>query len=205
VTYAQLLEMARLQDRLNCRVNPHWADANYPWGRAIFMECAELMDHMSWKWWKAETPSPLPQLQLEVVDIWHFMLSSIIVLCKSPEAAAEELSITWQSEAHNRDWLSSQGVVEKLAAEAVNGPVSVRAFRELMARMKLDDAQLYRVYLGKNVLNFFRADHGYKEGTYVKTWHGREDNEVLEALMGQTVTPTFDGLYAQLEAAYPKA
>jgi hypothetical protein len=29
------------------------------------------------------------------------------------------------------------------------------------------------------VLNFFRQDNGYKEGTYRKEWNGREDNEYL--------------------------
>jgi hypothetical protein len=46
--------------------------------------------------------------------------------------------------------------------------------------------ELFRQYVGKNVLNFFRQDHGYKEGTYRKTWNEREDNEhlvdVLETL-----------------------
>lgn len=37
---------------------------------------------------------------------------------------------------------------------------------------------------GKNVLNFFRQDHGYQEGTYRKSWHdGREDNEHLVELV----------------------
>ena len=34
-------------------------------------------------------------------------------------------------------------------------------------------------YIGKNVLNFFRQDHGYQDGTYIKEWGGREDNEHL--------------------------
>jgi hypothetical protein len=32
-------------------------------------------------------------------------------------------------------------------------------------------------------LNFFRQDHGYKQGTYVKSWAGREDNEHLVDLV----------------------
>ena len=38
---------------------------------------------------------------------------------------------------------------------------------------------LYVSYVGKNVLNFFRQDHGYQNGTYRKTWGGKEDNEIL--------------------------
>ena len=42
---------------------------------------------------------------------------------------------------------------------------------------------LYRTYVGKNVLNFFRQDHGYRDGSYVKTWDGREDNEHLVEIL----------------------
>ena len=42
---------------------------------------------------------------------------------------------------------------------------------------------LYRHYVGKNVLNFFRQDHGYQDGTYIKEWQGREDNEHLSELL----------------------
>lgn len=39
---------------------------------------------------------------------------------------------------------------------------------------------LFESYVGKNVLNKFRQDNGYKEGTYIKIWKdGREDNEHL--------------------------
>jgi hypothetical protein len=43
--------------------------------------------------------------------------------------------------------------------------------------------ELYRRYVGKNVLIFFRQDNGYKDGIYRKTWEGREDNEHLVELM----------------------
>ena len=42
---------------------------------------------------------------------------------------------------------------------------------------------LYRNYVGKNVLNLFRQENGYKDGTYKKIWNGEEDNEVLARLM----------------------
>lgn len=37
---------------------------------------------------------------------------------------------------------------------------------------------IYRSYLVKNVLNSFRNNNGYKEGTYKKIWNGEEDNDV---------------------------
>ncbi|HEY5740253.1 MAG TPA: dUTP diphosphatase, partial [Gammaproteobacteria bacterium] len=59
---------------------------------------------------------------------------------------------------------------------------------------------------GKNVLNFFRQDHGYKEGSYVKQWHGREDNEHLSELLSQLDSGSADfreQVYRGLEQRYP--
>jgi hypothetical protein len=47
--------------------------------------------------------------------------------------------------------------------------------------------ELYKLYMGKLVLNIFRQEHGYSDGTYVKFWKdGLEDNQVLEKIMAKT-------------------
>ena len=69
----------------------------------------------------------------------------------------------------------------------------------------LDFDSLYSSYVGKNVLNFFRQDHGYQEGSYVKTWAGREDNEhLVELLQGldQGAADYADAVYAALSVRY---
>ena len=66
--------------------------------------------------------------------------------------------------------------------------------------------QLYRMYVGKNVLNFFRQDHGYKEGSYIKIWDGREDNEHLSDLLVRLDPNQADfagTVYKGLAEAYP--
>ena len=60
---------------------------------------------------------------------------------------------------------------------------SVPLFHTLMQACGLSADVLYRHYVGKNVLNFFRQDHGYQDGTYIKEWQGREDNEHLSELL----------------------
>jgi hypothetical protein len=55
------------------------------------------------------------------------------------------------------------------------------------------------------VLNFFRQDHGYKDGTYLKQWHGREDNEHLMDLLKQLDSAELafaENLYAALKRVY---
>jgi hypothetical protein len=69
--------------------------------------------------------------------------------------------------------------------------------------MKFD--QLYIAYVGKNVLNFFRQDHGYQDGSYHKQWGGKEDNEHLVEIVGKLDTnlATFkDDLYSEMKAVY---
>jgi hypothetical protein len=71
--------------------------------------------------------------------------------------------------------------------------------------MNIDD--LYRGYVGKNTLNFFRQDHGYKDGSYIKVWNGKEDNEHLVDVVKNLDTEHagFAKLvYQGLEARYPK-
>jgi hypothetical protein len=55
------------------------------------------------------------------------------------------------------------------------------------------------------VLNFFRQDHGYQDGSYRKVWAGREDNEHLMELLADIDTDADDAeahLYAALQARY---
>ena len=73
-----------------------------------------------------------------------------------------------------------------------------------MRALPMSFDELFRLYVGKNVLNGFRQDHGYKDGTYRKTWAGREDNEhLMELLDGVDVPATAAAdLYVKLEARY---
>jgi len=76
----------------------------------------------------------------------------------------------------------------------------------LLAGLDRGFDDLYRSYVGKNVLNFFRQDHGYRDGSYVKTWQGREDNEhLVEVLAGlDSDAPDYRAaVYAGLAARYP--
>ncbi|MCP4841354.1 MAG: dUTP diphosphatase, partial [Halieaceae bacterium] len=82
---------------------------------------------------------------------------------------------------------SSLGVREATEALALHAldtrGFSPSRFWQLMQASGLDFDALYGAYVGKNVLNFFRQDHGYKSGTYTKIWGGREDNEHLAELV----------------------
>jgi len=55
------------------------------------------------------------------------------------------------------------------------------------------------------VLNFFRQDNGYKDGSYIKVWAGQEDNEHLVEVVQQldSSRATFsDDVYQALAQRY---
>lgn len=200
-----LLTMLRMQDRMNTRVHPEWIDQGFAWHRAIWVECAELVDHYGYKWWKHQDHD-LAQVQLEVVDIWHFGMSA----CFRPDLSLEELAQSmedeWQGASTDNVDAGVLEAAEKLAGVAAGeGRFSVADFAVLLKAAKMSFEDLVRQYLGKNVLNFFRQDNGYKDGTYRKLWQGREDNEHLMELLDQidTAAPEAEQqLYSALDERY---
>ena len=200
----QITQMLAMQDAMNSRVSNTWRDNNYEWYRAIWVECAEMLDHHGWKWWKHQEID-VPQVQLELVDIFHFGLSLRLMTGASVETIARQLAVEISGDAKHIDFKLA---LEELAANAVaNKAFSGSAFADCLRLIDMDLNELFRQYVGKNTLNFFRQDHGYKEGTYIKVWHGEEDNEVLAKVVGQ-LNPSADDfqqqLYQALEAKYPK-
>lgn len=198
-----LITMLSLQDRMNQKVHPQWIGQNYEWFRAIWIECGELIEHYGYKWWKKQTPD-LPQVRLEVIDIWHFGLSALFVEGKPLAAIADEIVAALEGfDARGDD---VREATEALAAYALNHrTISVPLFWELLQAVELDFDELFRQYVGKNVLNLFRQDHGYKEGSYRKSWAGREDNEHLVELMSAldaSAADYADRLYAALGERY---
>ena len=80
----QLVTMLELQNNMNAKVHANWKEQEFEWYRAIWVECAELLDHYGWKWWKKQTPD-VDQIALELVDIWHFGLSLMLLTGDSVE------------------------------------------------------------------------------------------------------------------------
>lgn len=177
----QIQHMLALQDQINTKVHPAWREQNNPWCRAIWTECAELLDHYGWKWWKHQEPD-MPQVRLELVDIWHFGLSWLLQQSRSEDEITQELiQVFRHAEVHK---VSFPHLVETLAHSAIGHkqfmPVQ---FARLMCSVEMSLDELYRYYVGKNVLNSFRQENGYRAGGYRKTWTGKEDNEHLHELL----------------------
>ena len=196
--------MLDMQDAMNSRVNKNWRQAGNAWYRAIWTECAEMLDHYGWKWWKHQEPD-LDQVQLELVDILHFAMSDYLLINADNEAAAERIIKEMEQPGTETDFRLA---IENIAQTTIkNHSMHFSDFANAMNLIDMDFDHLYRMYIGKNVLNFFRQDNGYKDGSYEKVWHGREDNECLAELMAQLDSNGSDFkdlLYSGLKAMYPK-
>jgi len=199
----KIIKMLELQDAMNSRINPQWRDAGNEWYRAIWVECAEMLDHYGWKWWKHQQ-ADLEQVILEIVDIWHFMLSDLLQSESDVSKIAAQAAVYFnKASAESSD---IRAAIETLAQQTlVNRNAQMKAFVDLANAVSLSLDDLYRGYVGKNVLNFFRQDHGYKDGSYQKLWNGREDNEYLveEAAALDSNSDSFQqDLYRALEGHY---
>ncbi|QPG06927.1 dUTP diphosphatase [Salinimonas marina] len=186
LTKEQVRTMLSMQSAMNGKVNPDWVNADNNWLLAATLEAAEAVDHHGWKWWKKQTPN-MPQLRMELVDIWHFILSEWIVTSDGDLELAEASVTHMASPARFiPSWVKGNdllGNLQYLISTLAAGDPSVPEFMYVLAQAGMSTDDLYRQYVGKNVLNFFRQDHGYKEGTYVKVWDGREDNEHLTEIL----------------------
>lgn len=201
----QLHIMLELQNNMNQKVNKNWQTEGFAWYRAIWVECAELMDHYGWKWWKQQSPDT-DQVALELIDIWHFGLSLLLQTGESADAICARIENELVTSTDESDFRCDLEAFT--AATLADKQFHINAFARLMAGINMDFDTLYSGYIGKNVLNFFRQDHGYQDGSYRKLWHdGREDNEHLVDLIKTLDSASdafkhdlYDGLSARYEA-----
>ena len=93
----QLRELFRMQKALNARIGVHTDDMtdeektrwvlNYC--RAMNQELAELTDSVPWKWWAKYQKLDEQNARVEVVDLFHFLISLAQVLGMSADDVFE--------------------------------------------------------------------------------------------------------------------
>ena len=203
--------MMELQDELNTKVlGKDWRkNEKAKWLRAAIVESAELLDHAGFKWWK-HTEIDKDQIRLELVDIWHFLLSESLkynvtameIVESFEKESMEDALVDFSSDV---DILT---IIEFFMQCLIEDGVFVdyfAVFACICEYYSLDFESLYLLYVGKNVLNKFRQDNGYKQGTYVKTWGIKEDNVHLAAIMKHFSLETTllkEKVYSELTKAY---
>jgi dimeric dUTPase (all-alpha-NTP-PPase superfamily) len=208
----QAATMLQLQDKMNAKVNPDWLAVKSPFLRAVVIEGSEAIEHHGWKWWKKQE-CDLEQLQMELVDIWHFLLSAVLIKHDGDQQASKA-TVMAQIEGHSVDFdgqtyqfseLELLAKLELLIGLSAAKRINIGLFTTLLADCQMSWVDLYTQYICKNVLNFFRQDNGYKQGTYIKIWAGKEDNEHLVEIMAEldAADAAFqDNLYEALDSRY---
>ncbi len=223
----QILEMLKLQQELNNATNGEgWEEGVtkngkvIDWKRCIYMESAELIDSFAWKHWKAINKEPdWENIKIETIDIWHFVLSLLLQEYKLQEQGSiEELaqhiqeqegfqafsSLDYRPEADYYEIIQmvEHMMYDVLKPEDFDLDALIRDFFVMALHCGVNLQVLYTLYIGKNILNSFRQDHGYKEGTYVKTWNGKEDNVVMQDIMAKNPQYGSSELYEGLKKIY---
>lgn len=199
--------MLELQEKMNRKIHPEWQGAGFAFLRAVLVESIEALEHYGWKWWKAQAPD-MAQLRIELVDIWHFLLSHYLAAGSDRDAAARAIVADWVSPAafafdgrrYDPAALDLRERFELLAALSAVRRVHLPLVVSLFEACEMSAQTLYRSYVSKNVLNHFRQDNGYKSGEYRKLWQGREDNAHMEELL-DTLDAASETLPARLYEA----
>lgn len=222
----KILLMLQLQNQLNDATNGEkWTTGitknhkEINWRRCIYMECAEMVDSFSWKHWKSIHQDPdWANHQIEVVDVWHFIMSLAIEdYTKNMKGSIEDLAIMISEldalskiTSDKEEFASQDEVIAKveslirlsISLDTLDLTALISEFFDLVTLSGLNLDSLYRLYVGKNILNQFRQDHGYKDGSYIKVWNGEEDNVVMKRIWEENGDIKPDILYKELEKVY---
>ena len=223
----RILQMLELQQELNDATNGvNWEEGltkngkKIDWRRCIYLEAAELVESYPWKHWKNIDASPdYDNIKIEIVDIWHFVMSEALRLYKvenlgSIDAIAQTVTTMEEfenfSQTNKGETLDSYEEIALVEAMIktlfCNSNINdlVISFLTMSSKLNLKLPELYELYVGKNILNKFRQNHGYKEGTYIKVWNKEEDNVVMQRILASDANITPEALYNALEKAYPE-
>ena len=217
----KLEQMFLLQRDLNESTNgKNWElginkfDKEINWLRCIHMEVSELIDSVPWKHWKSITSQPdMNNIRVEVVDIWHFLMSYILQEKNVAKGVSLVDKYCIYEVAKNIDVKAMIKESEQLSYICLSIQIGdtlpfigmeklVEQFFRVCSIVGLSFNWLQKLYIGKNCLNKFRQDNGYKEGNYKKIWNNQEDNVVMVEILDSLEELNYDILYTKLDDFY---
>lgn len=178
---------------------------NVDFALAADKEFFESLDHLSYKWWKKDSDN-LDQVALEMVDVIHFGISHTILSHANNENAKALFKqpadmLIKHLEQKSDTIMEIVQRAQEIAAENSLSPDQtvlnlITAYREDFINSHVGDKivlacviayfciynanEIFNLYVAKNALNIFRAQNGYKDGSYIKMWNGMEDNKYVE-------------------------
>ena len=204
-------KMVKLQHQFNKQVAEDYLDKNFNWNSAIIAESGELLDSLGYKWWKKQEPD-MENVKIEAIDLLHFVISDILQLNYNYE---ESLIASFIDETISEfeESFTSDIYEKEFEDEDLFGLVNILNYNEIprfatlkiiFKKLDMSNEDVYIAYITKNCLNKFRQDNGYKDGSYIKNWNGREDNIVAFEIANERGADEelFEQLYLDLETYY---
>jgi dimeric dUTPase (all-alpha-NTP-PPase superfamily) len=217
--------MLQLQQQLNDNTNgKEWEKGItkngkiIDWKRCAYLECAELIESYPWKHWKSIDASPdYENIKIETVDIWHFIMSLALQEyylgnLGDINQLAQDITNTPNYDAFCQDIKPTdknyyeqiecvEELIKDLFCQSKTTKI-IESFFEVAIQSSLNLDTLYKLYIGKNILNQFRQDNGYKQGTYIKIWNNKEDNVIMQEILDSQDDISADELYKRLQEVY---
>ena len=200
-------KMVKLQHQFNKQVAEDYLDKSFNWNSAIIAESGELLDSLGYKWWKKQEPD-MENVKVEAIDLLHFVISDRIQKNKKMFSEKESLEMTFvelYTEFNNvkvlRDYSTLEDMIFYLIA---TNSYRINVMKRIFTKLEMSNEDVYIAYITKNCLNKFRQDNGYKDGSYIKNWNGREDNIVAFEIANEwgADEELFEQLYLDLETYY---
>ena len=203
--------MVELQHQFNKQVAEDYLEKGFNWNSAIIAESGELLDSLGYKWWKKQEPD-MENVKVEAIDLLHFVISDILQLNYNYE---ESLIASFIDETISEfeESFTSDIYEKEFEDEDLFGLVNILNYNEIprfatlkimFKKLDMSNEDVYIAYITKNCLNKFRQDNGYKDGSYIKNWNGREDNIVAFEIANKwgADEELFEQLYLDLETYY---
>ena len=238
-TIDSVKNMLQLQQTLNNNTNGlNWESGinkynkEIDWFLCINLEAAEAIESTPWKHWKAiDGTVDWDNIKIELVDLYHFLLSQAIVNKQSPmglinllEIGIKEVDEIYEIKSFKElnKILTQIKCIASLTTES-GKLLNINIDEKHINSFKLDTIttlfakaciyadlsfeELYSTYIMKNCLNEFRQRNGYKEGTYIKEWNGidgekLEDNAMCRKLWNILEEKNYNELLVALQNYY---
>lgn len=240
-----VVDMFSMQGRANTMISGEcWIDGKnsdgqeIDWNRAIYMELCELIDCFQYKWWKANKTNELYSIRdndnvdIELVDIWHFIMSELIRLdyCKVIELSEFQHFIVdeyttikhYDKINSNKDFiLRVESIMKDLLTykSMISLDEDLVKYKSKVSKLlrnivfyyitligsRMTFTTFHNKYLLKNVLNIFRLENGYQDGSYSKEWSGKEDNEYLTEYINSNGEISYNVIMEYLTKCYKEA
>lgn len=223
-----LIQQLNLQNQLNINTcGENWRDGvtmnnkYINWRLDADMELSELIDSLPWKHWKEIDEAPdYKNIHIELVDVWHFILSDTLTLNLEYSEIVNIVSNVMKgiqnktkiycnkSEFHKEiieKTLLLKNEITKVNKSIINTDALKRFFL-LCNTCELSYKQLFALYFGKNYLNEFRQLNGYKEGQYRKIWsENKEDNDFMYDIVLANPSLSKDEMFKKFETIYKES